>query len=123
MNARKISNTTLLIGVIATFALMGYMAVTSPTDAKIAMLGFLAWALLPYAALYLAARRAKEGRWANFVALATVVITGLALAAFVFGFFVRPDPQSGLMFVVLPLYQLLVAVPLLIATFVVTRRR
>ena len=52
----------------------------------------------------------------------TTLLIGV-IATFVFGFFVRPDPQSGLMFVVLPLYQLLVAVPLLIATFVVTRRR
>ncbi len=66
-----------------------------------------AWAVLPYAvlaALALVMNRSAGGRVAALIGSAAVV--AFAAFAYVDGFFVHLDPQSALLVIVVPLWQL-----------------
>lgn len=66
----------------------------------------LAWCVSPYAAIVLALRKPWTGTEASLVAFATTLgVSGLALYVYSVAFFVKPDPQSGLVFLFIPLWQ------------------
>lgn len=66
----------------------------------------LAWCVSPYALVAFALRKPWAGTEAILVAFATTLaISGLALYAYTVAFFVKPDPQSGLLLLFMPLWQ------------------
>lgn len=66
----------------------------------------LAWCVSPYALIGLVLRKPWACTEASLVAFATTLaISGLALYTYTVAFFVKPDPQSGLVFLFMPLWQ------------------
>ena len=64
------------------------------------------WAILPYLGILLLARRAVAVKAGEILVLAgALIMTGGGLAAYVDAVWLHPDPQGGLAFVVVPLYQ------------------
>lgn len=87
-------------------------------------IGFALWAVAPYVVLWFSARRAADsGLWSWIVAGATIVLAVFAIYFYWVGFIQRPDAQSGLLFVFLPLYQLAAAGVLFVASVLVRGRR
>lgn len=98
---RQLTTYIALAGAVATLALAFAAGDRSPT-----MLVFAAWAASPCLAIALLCRRARASRGAA-VALfvAALLLPAFAIPIYVHGFFVKPDPQSGLLFVFVPLLQ------------------
>ena len=70
------------------------------------MLLVLGWCVSPYAAIALALHRPWSSTEAVLVALATTIaIAGLAAYTYIVAFFVKPDPQGGLVLLFIPLWQ------------------
>ena len=66
----------------------------------------LGWCVSPYAAIALALHRPWKSAEAVLVALATTIaIAGLAAYVYIVAFFVKPDPQGGLVLLFIPLWQ------------------
>lgn len=64
------------------------------------------WALAPYYGLHQLSREAAGSRAAGLLVFAAAVLAGASAAWLQFTAFVtRPDPQSGLLYVFLPVYQ------------------
>ncbi len=83
----------------------------------------LCWCLSPYALVALALRRPWASTEAILVAFATTVaISGLALYIYVVAFFVKPDPQGGLVLLFIPLWQWAGAMAGLGAAWLMERR-
>ena len=94
-----------LMMTIATAGLMLKMA-----DVTVGMTLFLllalGWCVSPYVAIALALRKPWSSTDAMLVAFATTVaVAGLALYTYLVAFFVKPDPQGGLVFLFVPLWQ------------------
>lgn len=86
-------------------------------------IGFGLWNLIPYAGLAvcgLLANRTKRQGLTAFIGSMLVVLLGVLLL--VDGFFVHPDAQSGLVFIVLPFCQLAGIAVLILITRRVGRR-
>ena len=65
------------------------------------------WAVSPYALLVVLARRASGRRyWSAVLAASASVVLAFGLYFFWLGFVAQPDPQSGLLFILVPIYQL-----------------
>ena len=90
-------------------------------------LGFVlfgAWALVPYGVCAAAGRRVSGGREGLVWLGASVLLTGASAAILYDAFVARPDAQSGLVFVFLPLWQLVGLAPFaLVARFLARRAR
>jgi hypothetical protein len=82
-----------------------------------------AWVLLPYAIVWQEARR-RTGRPGPCVVLLVAAITLTVFSALVLygAFIAHPDPQSGLVFIFIPLYQLLGLVPFFILARYLAKR-
>lgn len=98
-------------GAVFTVCLM--LVVTEPwamgPGGLLVLAAFVAFAVSPYFALVVGARRTTDRR-AGWVALAiALVITIPASFLYILGFFVQPDAQAGLLFLFVPAYQFLVA--------------
>lgn len=107
MNAKHISQSISALGAIVTCGLIVFTAQGAESGSWPFLIGVLLWALLPYVALYaIATRASKIGTWAWSLAAATVGISAFAIYFYWSGFFLHPDPQSGLLFLILPGYQL-----------------
>ncbi|HEX8386962.1 MAG TPA: hypothetical protein VF576_12305 [Rubricoccaceae bacterium] len=97
------------LGAVSTFALMVH-ANGSASDllSDGAGVGFVLWALLPYAALALGLARFRSRR-ARAVGLAgALVVAACAVAVYVDTLFVHVDAQGALAFVFVPVLQLAV---------------
>ena len=84
---------------------------------------FMAFAVSPYVALAIVARRLR-GRavgWAAFAA--ALLMTVPASILYVLAFFVEPDAQSGLLFIFMPLYQFLAGGAAALITAILLRLR
>ncbi len=84
---------------------------------------FAAWGLAPYAAVAVAARRARGSRAPARVLLAAAALLVAGSAALLYDAFVRHlDPQSGLVFLFLPLWQIVGLAPFLVLARALGRR-
>lgn len=74
-----------------------------------------AWVLLPYAIVWQEARR-RTGQTGPCIVLliAATALTVFSAIALYGAFIAHPDPQSGLVFIFIPLYQVLGLVPFFI---------
>ncbi len=105
----------LLVGGLVT---LGFMLDAGEPDKLWWWAGFLpfaGWALVPYAALALVAHRLRSSRRSLWVLLvAAAVLSGSAAALLYQAFVTNIDAQSGIVFVILPLWQLIGCVPFLL---------
>jgi FtsH-binding integral membrane protein len=106
--------TILLLGVLTTLGFMVHAGEPSSPSWWLLFVPFAGWVSVPYAVVALAVRRQPVVRSSQVVLL----IAAIALATFggytLYGAFVTHiDAQSGIVFVFLPLYQLVGLVPLL----------
>jgi hypothetical protein len=84
----------------------------------------LVWCLSPYARLALALRRPWKSTEAVLVAFATTIaVSGFALYIYTVAFFVKPDAQSGLVFLFIPLWQWIGALAGLGVAWLIGRRK
>jgi hypothetical protein len=82
------------------------------------------WATLPYLGILLLARRAVQVRAREILVLAgALIITGGGLAAYVEAIWLHPDPQGGLAFIVVPLYQGIILGLLAVLLWLVKKRQ
>jgi len=81
------------------------------------VLPFVLWSLIPYALLAWTAARVRDSRRSLWVLLvASVLLTGGSGVLLYQAFVARPDAQSGLVFLFLPVWQVVVlAVPVVVA--------
>ena len=93
---------------------------------NLAPLGFAAWACVPYAIVWIAAKILQADIIASSIlALGLAMIAALGLYAYIVAFIAtaKPDAQAGLVFVVVPLYQLGAILLSCIAALLVRRLR
>jgi len=93
----------------ASLGIMAYAGLFSSGSLTLAALGFAAWACAPYAIAWLAARSLQGDIIASSIlALGLVIIAAPGLYAYIIVFIAasKPDAQAGLVFLVIPLYQL-----------------
>lgn len=98
------------LGLVFTTALMLYAS--EPWNAGVGrwavILPFAVLALSPYLVIARLARRFRgDVVKARALLAVAVLVTAPAIYFYVMGFLIEPDPQSGLLFVFLPIYQLL----------------
>lgn len=115
---------TLLAGASAT---LGFMAYAGAEPAGLAwwlsLLPFAAWALLPYALLAAAAhRRPANLASRSVVCAAAALLSGFSILVLYSAFVTHLDPQSAVVFVFLPLWQLIGLLPLLVVSRLLARR-
>src|SRR5437899_51695 len=108
----RATSVTVLSGAVATLAIMGFLG-----GSELLFSTYALWALLPFAALIIAATRAIS----RAVGLATLV-SGILTSIFGVVVYGRSslghiDPQVGLIFLFTPIYQLALAVPILLLSF------
>lgn len=96
-----------LVGGILTLGIALYAAQGAESRTLPFLILVILWACSPYAVLFALARRSSaSGSWP--ILLPVCILTTMLFGLYFFwqGFFVQPDPQSGLLFIFLPFYQL-----------------
>lgn len=110
------------VGVAATFGLMA-LAGGSESAGPVALPMYL-WTALPYAVLALTTRYLARTPARQLLALAGAVGTALAGVGLLLDAFVlRPGPEASVTLLLLPAYQLVLAVAVLLVESVLTLRR
>jgi hypothetical protein len=98
----------LVVGALVT---LGFMLGAGEPVKPLWWVGFLPfgiWALVPYGALAWFTRRCRVSRSSQWVLLvAALLLSGVSSALLYQAFAVELDPQSGIVFVFLPVWQLL----------------
>lgn len=73
------------------------------------LLGIAVWATLPYLVLFIMAKGAVHFQTKGILVLIGALIISVGgMAAYVDAIWLRPDPQGGLAFLAVPLYQMIV---------------
>jgi hypothetical protein len=112
-----------LAGAVATLGFMIHAADRTRPSWWISFVLFAAWALLPYAAMGAAARLRPSNRSSRSVLLAAaVLLSGLSALVLYDVFVAHPDAQSGLVVLILPLWQLVGLAPFVAASRYLARR-
>ncbi|NBA96305.1 DUF4175 domain-containing protein [Pseudomonas sp. R5(2019)] len=107
MLLKTIAQAIAILGGLLTLGLTAYAAQGSDSGSFTFLALVMVWAASPYAALFMLARRATaSGYWPAVLVVSTLAVLMFGLYLFWLGFFAQPDPQSGLLFIVLPFYQL-----------------
>lgn len=106
MPLKAVTQVLAVLGAALTVGIALYAAQGAESSTLLFLILVLLWACSPYAALLFLARRTSSGPWC--IALPICVLATMLFGLYFFwqGFFVQPDPQSGLLFVFLPFYQL-----------------
>lgn len=109
---QQISRVVLAIAALATMAFMIYGGSPERAGWWLLFLPFAAWALLPYGLLAVRAERAAGHRGATTIVLVgSVLATAFGVFALYMAFVAQPDPQSGLVVLFVPVWQLVGLVP------------
>ena len=110
-----------LLGALATLGILVTVMEFKP-DGVGFLIGITLWALSPFAGLWLMARRRHPPRgWLAIAIVAGVVVTA-SVWAYAEGFFVKPEAQSGLLFLFMPFWQwIAVACAIVLAAIVGSR--
>ena len=96
-----------LLGAILTLGFAIYAAQGAESGTLPFLILVILWACSPYAVLFVLARLSSaSGPWPFLLPVCTLATMLFGLYFFWQGFFVQPDPQSGLLFIFLPFYQL-----------------
>jgi hypothetical protein len=114
---KSITYTVLAIGALGTLGVMAYAGQSLESLVS----GFTLWALAPFATFAAACALARSRAVAIGVLVAAVVATLFAAFVYIDAFFIHIHSTSALVFIFIPLYQLVAAVILLVAAFVSRR--
>jgi|ERR1051326_3789642 hypothetical protein len=116
---KKIIYGAIAIGAIGTVAVMAYAG----QSLESLFSGFTAWTLAPFAIFALACSVARN-RGVVIVTLVAVILA-LVLGAFIYidALFVHIHSTGALVFIFVPLYQLIVAVIVLVAALTTNQRK
>lgn len=105
------SYAALAVGALATLGFMVYAGRPESAVWFLGMLPFAAWALAPYGVLGMQVRRhAGSARASGVLLVASLLLSAASVFLLWQAFVVEPDAQSALVFVFLPLWQLVYAV-------------
>ena len=99
---KKIAYVIVVLGLLVTGGL-GFSSLSQPLTATAA--GLLGWAVSPYPFLLFLLGRQHERVHAVMVALLAIAVSVFGMAMLVDAFYVHPDAQAGLVFLVAPLWQ------------------
>jgi hypothetical protein len=101
--ATSISLWTCTLAGAATLAVMVYASRPGDLESGLMLLAFMPWAIAPYCGLAaLALKRRSSVEKSRIVAVAALIVAGLGACLLTDAFVIRLDPQSGLVFLVLP---------------------
>lgn len=104
--------TLLVFGAVITLGFMLYAGEPERPGWWLLFAPFAAWALLPFGCFAAVVRKGLKARGARLVAVvAALLLAGLAFAALYATFVVEPDPQGGLVFLFLPIWQMIGLTP------------
>ncbi len=108
---RTAADIILYCSVLFTAILMLYAGEPTTPSWYVTAIPFLLWTSIPYGIL-LAFNRLfpSSPRKNGTVLLTAALISGFAIYCLVNAFFLNPDPQSGIVFIFLPLYQIAAAI-------------
>lgn len=116
-------NGVLLVGALVTEGFMLYAG--EPGDPRwwLGFFFFGLWAFMPYLAVAYIAHRFSTSRRSLWVLLAAALFltTGSCIVLYT-SFIAQPDPQSGVVFVFLPMLQLVALVPFLAVAFLLRKK-
>lgn len=113
----------LLVGVLVTMGFMLYAGEPTHLDWWLGFLFFGLWAFIPYFVVASMARRVSMSQPSLWVLLvAALLLTAGSSIVLYMSFIAQPDPQSGVVFVFLPMSQLVALVPFLLVAFLLRRR-
>ncbi len=102
----------LALGALITLGFMLYAGEPEKASWWLLFLPFAAWALLPYGCFAALTRKGLNSTAARAVVIvAAALLSGLAFAALYATFVVEPDAQGGLVFLFLPVWQLIGLTP------------
>ena len=119
MNSQQLNiatKATLGLGALGTLAALAY----DGASAAVFTLGI--WALLPYAVLLASSRFAGTGGRALVLFIVCLLASGFAIFVYADALFVHTTSTAGLVFLFIPLYQLIAAVVLLVSLFFLNKR-
>lgn len=122
MIKRSISG-ALLVGVLVTVGFMLYAG--EPGDPRwwLGFFFFGLWSFVPFLVVaYLAHRFSTSQRSLWTLLPAALLLTAANSIVLYMSFIAQPDPQSGVVFVFLPMMQLVALVPFLVVAFVLRKR-
>ena len=110
-----------LAGALVTLGVMG-IAMTLTLDGLGFLVAITLWAVSPFAGLWVMARRRAPPRgWLAIALVASLVVAG-STWIYVEGFFVKPDAQSGLLFLFIPFWQWIVVASAIVVGAIVGSR-
>ncbi len=107
--ARILTFAVLILGVVITISIMVHAARGCGFLLSLVTLVFAAWAMIPYVVLFHSSRLQTSFKVSWFILLSALGIVGLGVYIYIDAFFIHIDPQSGLVFIFVPLYQLILA--------------
>lgn len=106
MSLKSVTQVLAVLGAVLTVGIALYAAQGAESRTLLFLVLVLLWACSPYAALLVLARRTSDGPWRIVIPICVVATMLFGLYFFWQGFIVQHDPQSGLLFIFLPFYQL-----------------
>ena len=120
---KRAIGTVLLVGALGTVGLLAWATDLSRPAGWLWAAAISLWALAPYALAARATRLVAKSRRAVAVMLAAAgLLSGVGLAVLTSAFVLEPDPQSGLVPLFLPAWQLFGLAPFAIAAPWLARR-
>lgn len=119
-----------LAAALSTLAVMVYAArswgdkcASQGWEVDALLLCLAVWSILPYVGFVILAKRAVQVRGREILVLVgALIITVGGLAAYVDAIWVHPDPQGGLAFFAVPLYQMIIVGLLAVLVWLVKKR-
>ena len=113
----------LLTGALVTLGCLAYAGDPQQPSWWVFLPLFGAWTLFPYAAVGAAARHYPASRGSLVtLAFAAALLSGFGTVVLYIAFVAQPDAQSGIVLVVLPLWQLVGLLPFLLLSRYLGRR-
>jgi cellulose synthase/poly-beta-1,6-N-acetylglucosamine synthase-like glycosyltransferase len=105
-----INSLLLLIGVVVS----GFFVLKAEASSTLAMISFLFLLIFPYLILYALNRRGVFKEKEVYALVITLVVEILGFYALVDAFYFSPDPQGGIILLILPVFQIVEIIVLLL---------
>ena len=119
----RITYAVLIVGAMATVGFTIYAARPNGSSNWGILIAVATWTLLPYAVVMAVARRLPSNRNSEILlCIAAVLLSGFGIFGLYQSFIVHLDPQSALVLVLLPLWQLLGLLPFLCVSWYLANR-
>lgn len=108
--ARNFTFALLIVGFVITLFTMVHAVGGFNSIFSLASMGLVLWVMVPYLVLFFSARMRTSSKVSWVIPVSTLVIVGLGVGVYIDVFFVSMEGStSGLIFLFVPLYQLILA--------------